>query len=369
VLEVTWPQVFAWRMKRQSLVPRTSDPVDEIVRRCAGIQAQVHSAAVLAIAQRRRSPKPGDVDRALWQERSIVKTWAMRGTLHLIAADELPNVVATMRTLNPWRRASWERYFHVTAAEVDMVRDAIGEVLEGRVLTREELGAEVAERVRSRHVRELLRSGWGMLLKPAAYAGVLIQGPPSGRNVTYTRPDTWLGSWSEGHPVAGGVALVRSYLRAHGPARTQDVAAWWARQTPGKVKTWFEAIADDLVEVDVEGRHSFLLAADLDGLRRQRPITEVRLLPGFDQYVLAAARDIEALVPAARRADVFRTAGWISPIIVRGGAVVGTWSSSDGNVELRPWKRSIEPLDAEVRRVAKLSTGPIAAVADDDADW
>jgi hypothetical protein len=368
VLEVTWPQAFAWRMRRQSLVPRTSEPVAEIVRRCAGIQAQVHSAAVLAVAQRRRSPKPGEVDRALWEERSVVKTWAMRGTLHLIAAAELPSVVGVMRTLNPWSRPSWERYFGVTAAQVETIRDAIGEALEGRVLTREELTTEVAERVRANAVAEALRSGWGMLLKPAAYAGLLIQGPPRGRNVTYTRPDSWLATWSERDPIDAGATLVRSYLRAHGPARMADVAAWWAREAPGKVKTWFEALRDELVDVDVEGRRSLMLAADLGSLRRQKPHDEVRLLPAFDQYVLAAARDIEPLVPPERRREVFRTAGWVSPTIVRGGAVVGTWFPKDGAVDVRPWDGPTEAFDHEVRRAAKLSFRTMTDAAEDDID-
>jgi hypothetical protein len=354
-MEVTWSQVLAWRMRRQALAPRTTDPVAEVVRRCAGIQAQVHSAAVLAVAQRRRSPKPGDVDRALWEGRSIVKTWAMRGTLHLIAADELPVVVAVMRTLDPWSRPSWERYFGVTRIEVERIRDAIGEALEGRILTREELSGEVAARLRSKHVAELLRSGWGMLLKPAAYAGLLIQGPPSGRNVTYTRPDGWIGRWSEPDPVEAGAGLLRSYLHAHGPARPHDVAAWWARQSPGKVRPWFDALSDELVEVDVEGRRSWMLSSDVDSLRGQKPGDDVRLLPAFDQYVIAVARDIEALVPPARRKDVFRTAGWISPTIVRGGAVVGTWfPAADGSIDLRPWDRRTKVPPDEIARAARL---------------
>jgi hypothetical protein len=368
MIEVSWSQVFAWRMRRQSLVPRTSNAVVDVVRRCAGIQAQVHSRAVLAVAQRRRAPRPAEVDRALWDDRSIVKTWAMRGTLHLIAADDLPAVVSVMRTLDPWSRPSWERYFGITATEVERVRDAIGEVLEGRVLTREELGVEVASRVRSSHVRELLRSGWGMLLKPAAYAGLLIQGSPSGRNVTYTRPDTWLGSWPEPDPVAGGAALVRWYLHAHGPARIQDVSGWWARQSPGKVRPWFEALGDELVEVDVEGRRSSMLDADVDALRRSKPTAEVRLLPGFDQYVLAVARDVEALVPADRRKEVFQTAGWVSPVIVRGGSVVGTWSVDAGKVALDTWARLPRTeVAAEVERVERLLSriGPTVDVEEE----
>lgn len=356
MLEVTWPQVLAWRMARQSLVPRTSEPAAQIVGRCAGIQAQVHSAAVLAVAQRRRAPKPGEVDRALWQYRSIVKTWAMRGTLHLLAADDLPNVVATLRTLHPWTAPSWERYHGVKAAEVEKAREAIGEALDGRVLTREELGAEVAERVRSKRVTERLGSGWGELLKPAAYAGLLIQGPPKDGRVTYTRPDTWLGSWSEPDPAEAGAALARSYLHAHGPARMQDVGAWWARQPASKVKKWFEALRDELVEVNVEGRKSLLLSSNVESLRRQKPNAEARLLPAFDQYVLAAARDIEALVPPAHRTDVFRTAGWIAPTVVLGSRIVGTWAAEGGTVELQLWERiAARELADEIRRVERVS--------------
>lgn len=341
-------------MKQQSLAPRTSEPVAEIVRRCAGIQAQVHSAARLAVAQRRSSPEPGEVDRALWQERSIVKTWAMRGTLHLLPADELPNVVATVRSLHPWSTPSWQKYHGLTAAEVERTREAIGEVLsDARVRTREELGAAVAERVRSKRLTPKLGSGWGELLKPAAFAGLLIQGPPRDGRVTYTRPDTWLGSWSEPDPVEAGVALVRLYLRAHGPARIEELSNWWMRQPPSKVRKWFEALGDELIEVDVEGRVSLLLKSDVASLRRQKPNQDVRLLPAFDQYVLAVARDIEALVPAPHGKDVFRTInGWIAPTVVLGGRVVGTWGAAKDSEVPALWASVAKTkLAQEIRRV------------------
>ena len=368
--DVTWSQVLAWRMARQSLAPRSSAKVPEIVRRCAGVQAQVHPASLLGVAQRRRAPRPEDVERALWRDRSIVKTWAMRGTLHLLPADELPTVVATLRSLHPWTAPSWERYHGVKAAEVERVREAIGEVLADRVLTREELGAEVVERVRTRRVTERLGSGWGELLKPAAYAGLLIQGPPRDGRVTYTRPDTWLAGWSDPDPVEAGAGLVRSYLRAHGPATMQDVAKWWARQPVGKVRPWFERLADELADVDVEGRPLVLLAEDLPSLRRQRPSAEVRLLPAFDQYVLAPARDTPLLVPAARRDDVFRTVnGWIAPTVVLGGRVVGTWSLDEKEVRPELWEEVPErALAEEIARVERLAGVPGASGGDGSQD-
>jgi hypothetical protein len=348
-------------MARQSLAPRSPDAVAQVVRRSAGIQAQVQSAAVLAVAQRRAAPRRGEVDRALWRDRTIVKTWAMRGTLHLLAADELPSIVATMSTLRTWAQPAYQRYFGVTASEIERVRDAIGEILADRVLTREELGAEVSKRVRSKGVNARLGSGWGELLKPAAFAGALIQGPPQGGRVTYTRPDTWLKAWKPPpDPVEGGAALVRSYLHAHGPATMKDVASWWARQPVGKVKSWFARLGDEVVEVDVDGQPHVMLAADVDSLRRQRPNRDVRLLPAFDQYVLAAARDIEHLVPADRRPDVFRKInGWIAPTVVLGGRVVGTWSIEKGDIVPDLWEKGpTTRLKEELERVRQVPPYP-----------
>jgi hypothetical protein len=134
----------------------------------------VQSAAVLAVAARRPTPRAGEVDRALWRDRTVVKTWAMRGTLHLLAAEDLPAVVGTMSSLHPWTAPSYQKYFGVTAREVEWVRDAIGEILADRVLTREELGTGVSKRIRSRAVSARLGSGWGELLKPAAFTGLLV---------------------------------------------------------------------------------------------------------------------------------------------------------------------------------------------------
>ena len=80
---VTWPQALAWRMRRQQLDPVGTLPVQQVVRRLCGVQAQVASSAELAVRVRRRTSKSGEVDRALANGR-LIKTWAMRGTLHLL---------------------------------------------------------------------------------------------------------------------------------------------------------------------------------------------------------------------------------------------------------------------------------------------
>ena len=118
--------------------------------------------------------------------------------------------------------------------------------------------------------------------------------------------------------------------------------------------------------MSVDGEPHLALAEDLGSLRRQQANGDVRLLPAFDQYVLAAARDIEHLVPADHRDEVFRKInGWIAATVVVGGRVVGTWEKNGTDVALNVWEEAPKrALDAEVERVTALIRS--AAEVEDD---
>ena len=100
--QLTWPGVLAWRLRRQCLDRRASrDEVLGVIAKICGLHAQVMSAAELTLWARVEDLEPGMVGEALWEHRSLVKTWAMRGTLHLLPADELPTWVAAQGVLKP----------------------------------------------------------------------------------------------------------------------------------------------------------------------------------------------------------------------------------------------------------------------------
>jgi hypothetical protein len=95
---LTWPEVLAWRLTHQHLDRRASRrEALEVVRQICGLHAQVKSSAELTLWARVDDLEPDAVQKALWEERSLVKTWAMRGTLHLLSAAELPIWVAARR--------------------------------------------------------------------------------------------------------------------------------------------------------------------------------------------------------------------------------------------------------------------------------
>ena len=118
---------------------------------------------------------------ALWEERTLVKTWAMRGTLHLLPAAELPRYVAALGRLRPRHHVpSWLRHHGLERAEADAMLAAIPRALAGRELTREELAAAVAEEVGRPALAAKLGGGFGDLLKPAAFTGDLCFAPGDG---------------------------------------------------------------------------------------------------------------------------------------------------------------------------------------------
>src|SRR6266511_3218546 len=136
VVKVTWQQVLAWRMRRHLLDPVGTLPVPKVVRRLCGVQAQVASSAELAVRVRRQTSRPGEVGRALSQGR-LIKTWAMRGTLHLLTPEEAGAFLSLIAAGRSWERPSWVRYFGATPEQMDVLRGAVREALDGAVLTRD----------------------------------------------------------------------------------------------------------------------------------------------------------------------------------------------------------------------------------------
>ena len=363
-MKITLRQALAWRMHRQLLHPIGRLPVAGVVRRLCGVQAQVASSAELAIRLRRGTSRPGEVDRELSAGR-LIKTWAMRGALHLLTPKDAGAFLSLMAAGRAWERPSWQRYFGMTAKEwmaaMDALRHVVRDALADKPLTREELGAAVStQRGLGRLAEDLLRSSWGTLLKPLAWQGDLCFGPSRDGRVTFMRPEDAASLWG-GVPdpeVAAPVAIA-AYLGAYGPATIDAFGNWLTGGWFGKrqLRTSFVALGDRVAEIEVDEERAFVLAQDLDELASARATKAVRLLPGFDQYVLGPGTADHRVVPSARRAEVSRQAGWISPVVVAGGVVCGTWEL-DGDRLLLAWftEAGELPRSALETEVARLSS-------------
>jgi winged helix DNA-binding protein len=321
--ELSWPQVHAFRMARHHLTKRApKKDLARVVGDVGGVQAQVMSAAELQVAVR-ADCSVEDVRAALWEDKTLIKTWLMRGTLHLLPAEDLPLFTAAMRAHWMRTRDAWLAYVEMNQSEFSDLIDAIGQALDGQALTREELIARVGKG-RSERVQAVLRSGWGGILKPVARSGLLCYGPSRGQSVTFVRPRRWLGSWRDVDPDAALIEVARRYLRAYGPATKNDFARWWGTWS-GVGNAGWAGLANELVPVSIEGLRANLLAADLDRISVGSSEPSVRLLPNFDPYLMGHANR-DHLFASEHRSRVSRTAGWISAVVLVDGRVVATWT-------------------------------------------
>jgi hypothetical protein len=337
VTAVTLEQVRGFRLARQRLDRRApAGSLLDVARALCGVHAQLASSAELALWARIDGLERDDVRVALEEERSLVKTWAMRGTLHLLPADALGVYTAVLgpRWDNPG--GAWLRGHGVPEEHFEAIVRLVPRALDGRPRTRAELAERLAE-AGGPELRERLLSGWGALLKPSAHRGDLCFGPSRGRNVTFVRPDRWLKGFEREDLDGAAREIVRRFLATYGPASADDFGRWLGIRA-AQAKRMHAALGDEVAEVTVNGRAATMLAADVSLLHKTGPPSSVRLLPAFDPYVVGT-RPREHLVGSAHEARIFRQQGWISPVVLVDGAAVGVWKRERGRFELEPFGR------------------------------
>ena len=346
--ELTWKQAIAWHVRRQHLderLPRTK--LLPLVSELCGLHAQVMSSAELTAWCRIDGLKQGEIAHHLWKTRKLVKTWAMRRTLHLLPADEHSLWLDGFNYSQQWRPA-WFQYFGVSQNELEQITEAIGEVLRrSGPLSREQLAEAVTKQTGLAGLHDKLTMSWGMLLKPACYRGYLCFGPSEGQNSRFIFPGE--------RKLQNKMALreiARKYLSTYGPATEKAFVRWLHTGQRGS-REMKAALRAEGVEVDIEGTKAWMLEEHLKpALQNEMPRT-VRLLPAFDQYVFAAALHSSQVLPKADlRPRVYRNQGWFSPVVLIDGQMMGIWNfrrkTNSLEVTVEPfavyktkWRRSV----------------------------
>jgi hypothetical protein len=311
------------------------------------------SSAELTALCRLDGIRPRDFTQALWTDRKLIKTWAMRSTLHLLPADEYGKWLHVFSGYDRWHSPAWLTYFGVTADERDRITEAVGQATRGRLLTRQELAVEVMRLTGIEHVGEKLRQGWGSLLKPACYRGYLCFGPNKARNTRFTHPET------EPDATDAERFAASRYFAAYGPATFDDFARW-LQVGRSRSRELMRGLGDELAEVSIEGTPAWILRKHLRAARAADPVKTVRLLPAFDQYVFAAGLCSEHLVPQEFRPRIYKNQGWFAPVLLVDGRMDGVWSFGRKPRRLEIAIEAFRKTPARVRREAEEEAERIA---------
>jgi hypothetical protein len=340
----------------------------------AGAHAQVMSAAEVSLALRVAGATRADVDAALWEQRSLVKTFGPRGTVHLLPAADLAWWLAALGSVP--KTGSHPDGVRLQPEETDAVVAALDMALREEDRTTEELDAYVGEACGSWAAEESMAAfggfwpRWRQALRVAAHRGVLCFGPNRGRKVAYASPSRWLPDLTLPDPAAAQLELLRSYLTAYGPATPAHLAQWLATG-PAWTRELFERA--DLEEVELEEEPAWVWRGDA-GFDAPEP-PPVRLLPYFDAFQVGSQpRGLLFPGRASERALAGRQAGNY-PVLLLDGVVAGVWHQKRSGRRLAV---TVEPLgqltraqraalEVEVERVGaivdartELSVGPVS---------
>lgn len=363
--------VIAFRLRAHHLAAR--QPAGRLLN-VAGACAVPNSppgSALLALHARVDGVTRDRFDDLVARDRSLLQTWCMRGAPHVFptaAADvftagALPATESARRHLVAGVEPALQRLGLGLDEAVDLAAQHVGEVLSGRRLAIGELGRRLADRVAG----ELTAAQLAIWREPGQYAanqplgeavlhfclriltlrGMLCMAPRSGRSAPFVMLSEWLGC---ALPLRDRrtcrADLLRRYLHCYGPSARQEFAAWLGVRS-GDVEPWWAPVADELANVDVDGRRGWMLGDDLAALASPpSPPFGVRLLPRGDPYT--QARDRSLIVAAAHHCDIWKAAG--SPgTVLADGRVAGVWRHRRDGRTLSLTMRTFRPLNARLR--------------------
>jgi hypothetical protein len=334
------------RLRAQRLDPRWATPADaaEVARELCGVHAQLPASSALTLRPRTSGLRADDVERARVDERALVRTWCMRGTLHLVAADDLgwllPLLAPTLIAAGRRRHAELGLDEDTFAKALRVIRDALAA---HGPLTRAGLAERLAE-----HGVDPSGQRIAHLVHRAGLEGVVCHGPDRGHEPTFVLLEDWVGALRPLHREAALRELARRYLAAYGPAGPRDLAAW-SGLAVREARTAWRLVAAELCEVQVAGEPAWLPASRAAWLHEPAPAAPlVHLLPGFDVYLLGY-RDRALAVPAERQRAVWTGGGFIKPTLIVNGGAVAVWATTKRSHGLNVVVEPFQELTGEVR--------------------
>lgn len=309
------------RLASQGLLGPGLGSVPDAVRWMTASQAQDLQAALWAVGARVPGAGLSDV-RAALDNGSVVRSWPMRGTLHLVAPEDLRWMLDLTAERLTRSIAGRHRELEIAWTDIEKSRDvALEHLAGGAALSRAELFAvfesagQPTTGQRGIHILgTLCRHGW------------LVQGPLAGNQQLMVAFEDWIPASRALEEQEAIAEFVLRYFRSHGPATLRDFA-WWTQLPLTEVRAAFEQVRGQLVELEFEGT-SFWMSPETaalldDGVPGQR---SVHLLPGFDEFVLGYTDRSMVLAPEHANKIVPGGNGVFKKTVVAGGEVIGTWA-------------------------------------------
>lgn len=349
--------------------PATTTSPASVVQRLGAMQGQDYLGALWSIGLRVPGSTESDVE-AAFERRELVRTWPMRGTLHVIPAKDArwmlelltPRVLASTAT----RRANLALDDDVFAVATTVFTDALRG---GNRLSRDEMMASL-ERA---GISTTGQRGYHILFH-LSMRRLIVFGPRTEAQQTFVLFDEWLPD-AESLPTDEALArLVHTYFTSHAPATVKDFAGW-SGLTIADTKRGLAANHDTLVAEKIAGIEYWMSQSTLEALPEAVSSASMEgeggvfLLPGFDEFVLGYKDRTAILAPEHGQRIVPGNNGMFKPTVLSGGRVAGIWRRV---VKKRVLTVEATPLNrftaAEKRRIVSAAERYRAFLGADDVE-
>lgn len=344
MVELSWSEARRLRVHAQGLGDRRATDVASAVRAAGAIQAQDRLGMLLGVGARSAGLTAADVDRARNVERSVVRSWFMRGTLHLVLAPDFRWMIGLLGEKMDAKALK-------RRADLGISPDDHARVLEffrshlagGRSIMRSEITGALESAcmpAAGQAPRHLLRT--------ASMLGVICFGADIDGDETHVLIDDWLPDAGL-EPADPAAELARRYFAAYGPATAADFR-WWTGLPAADTRRGFDAVADELAEVSVDGTSMWMTpeaASEIDQVLAA-PDHRARVVGPFDPYLLGYAKR-ELGVPVSLLKRINAGGGMIRSCVLIDGRLVGTWDRKRRARGLAATVTAFEELSADAQ--------------------
>lgn len=312
---MTTLDIASHRLSNQHIARSQFKKPGEAVSWLGAVQAQDYLGALWAVGLRMRNATDADIEQAI-ADKTIVRTWPMRGTLHFVA----PADVRWMQALLTPRVMANSARRHAQLALDDVIfargQELFAKVLRGgQQLTRKEM-MDVLEQA---GISTVNQRGYHILWW-VAQTGLICFGPRRGKQPTFVLLDEWVPEGKKLTRDESLAELANRYFTGHGPATLQDFM-WWSGLVATDARAGLEMAKSHLAQ-EVGDDQTYWLASSLPAAKDASPTAY--LLPAFDEYTVAYKDRRAVLNPLyAKQANY----GYdiLNPTIIVDGQVVGTW--------------------------------------------
>lgn len=335
--------------RRRRLVRRhhLATPADDVVRVAGdlvGLHATDPVSIFLAARARTTALTPATLERALYEERKLLKILAMRRTLFVIPTTLLPVVQAAASdaiAANERRRLAkvlveqgvtddGDAWITRVGAAAVAALNGLGEATASQLVATDPELARPLRLAAGKSYEATVSAGTRLLVVLAA-EGHIVRGRPRGSWIStqyrWSPMETWVGPIERAPAADVRADLVRRWLRTFGPA-TEDDLKWWTGWTLGQARAALSAVNATAVDLG-EGPRGYVLPDDVEPEAAVEG--PVRLLPALDPTAMGWRHREWYVGP--HKARLFDAYGNIGPTIWCEGRIVGGWAQrSDGTI-------------------------------------